>query len=99
MNFVKKVIDGEVDEKTHSQFVRFGKGVYRRRFLISLWKTKLVKIKGSFEFANDFTLFASELGKINFKGEIWSKEEIPGFSGKKKAGRSPAERENHLKLQ
>jgi hypothetical protein len=87
MNFVKKVFEDDIDEKTHSQFVRFGKGIYKRRFLVSLWKTKMIKVKGSFEFANNFTLFSSKLGEMNFNGEILSKKEIPGFSGKMKAGK------------
>ncbi len=87
MNFLKRVSEGKIDEASHRQFVRFGKGEYGRRALLGLWKTKNIKIKGSFEFANDFVLFAAGLNNINFKGDIWSKEELEGFSGQKKAGK------------
>ena len=87
MNFIKKIFLGKVDEAVHKQFVRFGKGEYRRRALLSVWKTKNIKIKSSFEFANDFVMFVSELGEAVFDGNIWSKEELPGLSGKKKEGK------------
>ena len=84
MNFIKKVFNDRVDESVHVQFTRFGKGNYGRRGLLNLWKTKIVKIKGSFEFANDFTSFVANLNGVVFSGNIWSKEEIEGLSGKKK---------------
>ena len=28
MNFIKKVVEGKVDEGVHKQFTRFGKGEY-----------------------------------------------------------------------
>ena len=87
MNFIKKVFLGQNDEHCHRQFVRFGKGEYGRRALLGLWKTKSVKMKGSFEFANDFVLFAATIGEATFSGTIWSKNELPGLSGKKKEGK------------
>jgi len=87
MNFIKKIFSGKVDEATHRQFIRFGKGEYRRRALLGFWKTKNIKVKSSFEFANDFVLFIAGLGDSTFNGNIWSKEQIPGLSGIKKEGK------------
>ena len=87
MNFIKEIFNGKGSEASHRQFIRFGKGEYGRRALLSLWKTKNVKIKSSFEFANDFVIFAAGLGDVSFSGSIWSREEIPGMKGKKKAGK------------
>ena len=87
MNFIKKIFLGKTDEAAHRQFVRFGKGDYRRRGLLTLWKTKSLKIKSSFEFANDFVLFVANLGEATFEGNIWSKEQIPGLLGVKKEGK------------
>ena len=89
MNFIKKIFSGKADEAVHRQFVRFGRGEYRKRALLSLWKTKIIKVKGSFEFANDFVLFAAGLGDINFNGSIWSKEPLEELSasGRKKEGK------------
>ncbi len=87
MNFIKKIFSGKADESVHKQFVRFGKGEYRKRALLSIWKTKSIKVKSSFEFANDFVNFVSELGDASFKGNIWSKGELTGLSGKKKEGK------------
>ena len=87
MNFIKKVFMGKSEEDAHRQFIRFGKGDYNRRALLGLWRTKNVKIKGSFEYANDFTLFIANLGEVKFYGNIWSREEISGLSGKKKEGK------------
>ena len=87
MNFIKKIFDEKINGKVHEQFIRFGKGEYGGRALLSLWKTKNVKIKGSSEFANDFVMFVANLGDVNFNGIIWSEEQLEGFSGKKKKGK------------
>ena len=87
MNFIKEVFSGKNDDAVHRQFIRFGKGEYKKRALLRLWKTKNVKIKGSFEFANDFVLFVAGLGEVIFNGNIWSKEQIPGLQGVKKEGK------------
>lgn len=87
MNFIKEVFDKKPSEATHRQFVRFGKGEYNRRALLGLWKTKNIKIRSSFEFSNDFVMLAADLGHVIFNGNIWSKEEIAGLSGKKKEGK------------
>jgi len=87
MNFIKKIFSGKIDESVHKQFIRFGKGEYRRRSLLSIWKTKNVKIKSSFEFVNDFVLFVAGLHDFTFNGVMWSKEQIPGLKGVKKEGK------------
>jgi hypothetical protein len=87
MNFIKEIFQGKSSEISHRQFIRFGKGEYGRRALIGLWKTKSIKIKGSFEYANDFVLFVADLGNVSFNGDIWSKEPIEGLEGKKKSGK------------
>ena len=90
MNFIKEVFSGKNDDAVHRQFIRFGKGEYKKRALLRLWKTKNVKIKGSFEFANDFVLFVADLetaGNLNFNGMILSKNELEGLKGIKKKGR------------
>lgn len=87
MNFIREVFENKESESAHRQFVRFGKGEYGRRALLSLWKTKNVKLKGSFEFANDFVVFTAKIGEVKFSGNIWSKTELPGLDGKKKEGK------------
>ena len=87
MNFIKEVFSGKKDDAVHRQFIRFGKGEYKKRALLRLWKTKNVKIKGSLEFENDFVLFVAGLGNVSFSGNIWSKEQIPGLQGAKKEGK------------
>jgi hypothetical protein len=85
-SFLKKVLDGNTDEYTHRYFVRFGKGIYKRRFLLSYNKGKKIKIRGSFEWANDFVRFVKENKDVVFSGSVLMKEKIPGKDGKKKAG-------------
>jgi len=85
-SFVKKIFDGEIDEEVHEHFVRFGKGRYGRRFLISLNKGKKIKIRGSFEWANDFVNFVREIKEVKFSGNILTKDKVEGKEGKKKAG-------------
>jgi len=74
--FIKKIWQGK-GEETHGQFVRFGKGRFETRALLTLQKTSKVKVKGSFEYVNDFVLLVSELIKeIEIEGIILSKEDI-----------------------
>tara|TARA_Y100000310_G_scaffold339697_2_gene433200 strand:+ start:74 stop:727 length:654 start_codon:yes stop_codon:yes gene_type:complete len=85
-SFIKKLANENIDEEVHNQFTRFGKGDYKRRFLISFNKTKKIKIKASFEFANNFVDFVKELKDLRFSGNILSKNPIEGKEGRKKAG-------------
>jgi len=76
MNFIKKIVEGKVDEDTHKQFTRFGKGEYKGRFPLSLWKAKKIKVKGGFEFANDFVVLCASFGKCFVSGIAMSKKDI-----------------------
>lgn len=83
-SFLKKICDGKGDDDSHRYFVRFGKGEYRRRFMMSYNKGKSIKIKGSFEWANDFVNFVNEIIEPKFSGKIMSKDDIKGMNGRKK---------------
>lgn len=85
-SFIKKILTGKSDEDSHRYLVRFGKGEYRRRFLISLKKSAKIKVKTSFEFANDLVRFVNENKKVKFSGKVFTKEKVAGREGKKKAG-------------
>ena len=88
MNFMQEIFGGKVSEASHRQFIRFGKGEYGGRALLGLWITASgVKVKSSFEFANDFVFFVANLVDVSFNGTIWSKDELQGLSGKKKEGK------------
>jgi hypothetical protein len=76
MSFIKKIFDGEVDESVHKYFIRFGKGEYRGRFPLSLWKAKKIKVKSGFEFANDLVILCASLGNCKVSGIVLSKEDI-----------------------
>ncbi|MEK6820446.1 MAG: hypothetical protein AABX71_01925 [Nanoarchaeota archaeon] len=84
--FVKKIFQNKLDEQVHSQFVRFGKGVYGKRAVLSLHKTGKIKLRGSFEYANDFVLLVAELADVKFSGIIFSREKLNLEGEKKKAG-------------
>lgn len=84
--FIKKIFRDEVDEDVHTKFVRFSKGIYKKRAVLSLQKSSKVKVKGSFEYANDFVLLVADLQNINFSGTILSKEHLDLEEEKKKSG-------------
>ncbi len=84
--FIKKVFEKKIDEETHRKFVRFGRGVYGKKAMISLHKTAKVKLAGSFEFANDFVNLVSERGNFKFSGIILSREKLDLENEKKKSG-------------
>lgn len=85
--FIKKIFEGKVDETVHKQFVRFGKGTYSMRAVMNvLRQTDQIKISSSFELANDFVDFISNLTlKFSVNGIILSKEKIEGLDFRKKA--------------
>ncbi len=82
---MKRVVEGKADEECHKYFVRFGKGDYPRRFILSLVKGNKIKIRGSFEWANDFVKFIKENKEVKFSGSVLMKDKI-GKEGKKKGG-------------
>jgi len=72
MNFLKNIFIGKTDASAHDKFVRYGKGEYERLlFEIAKGKNNL-KIKSSFDFANDFAGIISENLKdtANVSGKI-----------------------------
>jgi hypothetical protein len=84
--FLKKIVSGRTDDESHRYFIRFGKGEYARRFLISYQKGSKIKVKTSFELANNLVTFAKENGNSKFSGKILMREKVAGKEGKKKAG-------------
>jgi len=83
---LRKIFENKADEDAHRYFVRFGKGEYRGRFLLSFRKSQKIKVYGSFEWANDFVKLANELKTLKFSGKVLMKDKIAGKEGKKKAG-------------
>lgn len=83
MNFIKKIVDGRVDEGVHLQFQKFSKGEFRDRALIEVKKLagKKYSIKTSAEFTNELVrAVAEKLGedKTNVKGAIVSTSDLTG---------------------
>jgi len=97
MNFIKKVFDGDIDERVHLQFQKFSKGEFRNRALILAKKSKdKYSIITTAEFANEMVrIIAEKLGseKTKVTGAIISTsdlkdkldfKEIKQFQGVKK---------------
>jgi hypothetical protein len=85
--FIKNVFNGGSGDGGHKHFVRFGKGNYLRRFLISVVRGNKIKVRASFELANDFVNFVHEnLPNLKFSGKIMTKKEYPGMKARKKGG-------------
>ena len=82
MNFIKKAIEGGVDESVHLQFQKFSKGEFRDRALIEAKKSgNRYTIKTSSEFANDLVkAMAKKLGEEKTKiiGAIVSTSDLKG---------------------
>lgn len=71
MNFVKQIVEGKVDDSIHKKFSRYGKGEYERALLL-IKKGKNLKIKASYDWANDFFgIIAENIKKdAEVKGKI-----------------------------
>jgi hypothetical protein len=83
-SFMKKILSGEISSESRKYFLRFGKGYYKRRFLLSFSMGSKIKIRGSFEWANDFVKFVRKNKDLNFSGKVMSNEKISGLDGRKK---------------
>lgn len=72
MNFIKQIVQGHVDESTHKKLARYGKGDYERGFLLIKKGKKDIKIKASWDWANDlFGIIAENIKKnAEVKGKI-----------------------------
>jgi len=77
--FIKKVWQ-DMGEEVHQYFVRFSRGSFENRAVLNLQKTTKIKLKGSFEWANDFVKIAAEISQLNFSGIIMGKQEIEELS-------------------
>lgn len=82
MNFIKRVFDGDVDERIHLQFQKFSKGEFRNKALIEAKNSKgKYTIKTSAEFANGLVrMMAEKLGDNQTKvtGAIVSTSDLTG---------------------
>ncbi len=79
MNFIKKIFENKNDDLVHKNFKRFSKGNYENRALVEVDKGKnSVKVKTSFEFAEDFARFLGNTiqGKVKITGGIITKKDI-----------------------
>ncbi|MEK6864305.1 MAG: hypothetical protein AABX27_03365 [Nanoarchaeota archaeon] len=72
MNFLKNIFIGKTDASAHAKFVRYGKGEYERLLFEIIKGKNNIRIKSSFDFANDFAGLISENLKdtANVSGKI-----------------------------
>ena len=85
--FIKKIFQNKDDERVHSQFVRFSRGIFENRAVMNISRNGKIKISGTFELSSDLARFMAFLGKkINVSGILMSREEIAGLSGSMKKG-------------
>jgi len=80
MNFIKKILDGGVNENVHLQFQKFSKGEFRNRAIIKAKESKgKYNISTSAEFANELVkIMAEKLGenKTKITGAIVSTNDL-----------------------
>lgn len=80
MNFIKKIVDGQLDESIHLQFMKFSKGEFRDRAMIKAKHSgKKYTINTTAEFANELVKFVAEkLGseKTRITGAIVSTSDL-----------------------
>jgi len=82
MNFIKKAVDGKVDELTHMQFQKFSKGLFKDRAVIKAKKVdEKITINTTNEFANELVkIVAEELDdkRIMVTGILVSTSDLKG---------------------
>jgi len=86
--FIKKIADGNIDKSVHFQFIKFSRGEFKDRALVSATKTKnKFSISTSYEYANELVRAVAEeipeKEKVKVTGAIISTrnlKEFPEFS-------------------
>jgi len=82
MNFIKKIVDGKIDNSVHLQFQKFSKGEFRNRAIIEAKNSKgKYTIKTSAEFANELVHAVAEKlsnEKTKITGAIVSTSDLTG---------------------
>jgi hypothetical protein len=82
MNFIKKIVDGAVDESVHLLFQKFSRGEFRNRGMVEVKNSNgKYTIKTSAEFANGFVRdMAEKLGdeKTQVVGAVVSTNDLTG---------------------
>lgn len=95
---MRKVFDGQCDEKVHSDFLKFGRGIYENKYMLEGKKqTKKWSIKTSFEYVNfivrkclekvngEVTLAGVIVSTLDLKNEIpFEVQKVSNFQGVKK---------------
>mgnify|MGYP001618423438 CR=1 FL=1 len=80
VNFIKKILLDEADEKVHVQFVRFSRGTFENRAVLNVRSGKIIKAGGTFDLVNDMVLFASQLSqKFSVSGTFFTRENPEGL--------------------
>jgi len=70
---IKKIFSGEMDDEVHSDFLKFGRGEFKDKYLIDVKKQAFGwSIKTSAEFANFFVRKCLPDGRVHIKGVIIS---------------------------
>lgn len=82
MNFIKDIFENKIDSNVHKQFVRYGKGTFQDRALVELSVSKNIKIKTSFEYANELVkLLANTINdKVHVTGGVITTKVIDDFT-------------------
>jgi len=90
MNFIKKIVDGKVDELTHLQFQKFSRGIFKNRGVLKVKKTKnKYTINTSGEYINELVrIMSNKLGneKTEITGAVITTSDLTGklnFTDKK----------------
>jgi len=82
MNFIKNIFEDKIDSNVHKQFVRYGKGTFQDRALVEVSVSKNVKIKTSFEYANELVKFLANTikDKVHVSGGVITNKVIDDFT-------------------
>lgn len=79
--FIKKIFEDKIDELTHKQFTRFGKGDYQKKAVYNVKIGKELVLSSTYELSNDILEFISLISnKIKSDGIILSKEKSSFFA-------------------
>jgi len=84
MEFIKKIIENKVDEEVHRMFIRFSKGTFENRALLSIKKGKdKINVRGSYDIWPElFSILLKEVTEVEVNGRLFKSRKKEDYSEK-----------------
>ncbi|MBI4154690.1 hypothetical protein HY498_01225 [Candidatus Woesearchaeota archaeon] len=84
MEFIKKIIENKIDEEVHRMFIRFSKGTFENRALLSIKMGKdKINVRSSYDIWPElFSILLKEVNEVEVTGRLFKSRKKEDYSEK-----------------